>query len=46
MLRRESSWDSNSSGRAYHIKKKKKKKKSGSAYITALVPYYRHNYKL
>ena len=43
MLRRESSWDSNSSGRAYHIKKKKK---SGSAYITALVPYYRHNYKL
>ena len=23
MLRRESSWDSNSSGRAYHIKKKK-----------------------
>ena len=23
-----------------------KKKKSGSAYITALVPYYRHNYKL
>ena len=44
MLRRESSWDSNSSGRAYHIIKKKKK--SGSAYITALVPYYRHNYKL